>query len=115
MMGETRDRLAERAGTAAQDVVSKVQGVARETVSLALTEMRHRNLVRTGRNRLIFNRDALRAFANGNGQAVSVTTSITVLGKDRLLWVAFDRTLGGAAVPGIDRFTLVRRPPSPGK
>ena len=38
-------------------------GAARETISLALTELRHKNLVRTGRNRLIFNRDALRAFA----------------------------------------------------
>jgi uncharacterized protein (TIGR02246 family) len=50
-----------------------------------------------------------------DGQAVAVTTSVTVLGKDRLLWEASDRTLGGAAVPGTDRFTLVRRPPSPGK
>lgn len=41
--------------------LAQAVGAARETVSLALTEMRHRNLVRTGRNRLIFNRDALRA------------------------------------------------------
>ena len=52
--------------------LAQAVGAARETISLALTEMRHRNLVRTGRNRLIFNRDALRAFANGNGHAVSV-------------------------------------------
>jgi CRP/FNR family transcriptional regulator len=38
-------------------------GVARETVSLALTEMRHQNLVRTGRNQLRFNPDALRQFS----------------------------------------------------
>jgi CRP/FNR family transcriptional regulator, cyclic AMP receptor protein len=55
--------------------LAQAVGAARETISLALTEMRHRNLVRTGRNRLIFNRDALRAFAaNGahNGHAVNV-------------------------------------------
>src|SRR5687768_14045372 len=38
-------------------------GVARETVSLALTEMRHQNLVRTGRNQLRFNPEALRQFS----------------------------------------------------
>jgi CRP-like cAMP-binding protein len=43
--------------------LAQAVGAARETISLALTEMRHKNLVRTGRNRLIFNRDALRAFA----------------------------------------------------
>ena len=52
--------------------LAQAVGAARETISLALTEMRHLNLVRTGRNRLIFNRDALREFAgnghrNGNG------------------------------------------------
>ena len=34
-------------------------GVARETVSLALTEMRRLNLVRTGRNQLMYNPDEL--------------------------------------------------------
>jgi CRP/FNR family transcriptional regulator len=38
-------------------------GVARETVSLALTEMRLQNLVRTGRNQLSFDPEALRNFA----------------------------------------------------
>ena len=42
--------------------LAQAVGAARETISLALTEMRHRNLVRTGRNRLIFNREALRQF-----------------------------------------------------
>ena len=46
--------------------LAQAVGAARETVSLALTEMRHKNLVRTGRNRLIFNRDALRATLNGH-------------------------------------------------
>jgi uncharacterized protein (TIGR02246 family) len=50
-----------------------------------------------------------------DGQVVSVTNSVTILGKDQLLWEMFDRTLGGAAVPGTDSFTLVRRPPKPGK
>ncbi len=45
--------------------LAQAVGAARETVSLALTEMRHRNLVRTGRNRLIFNRDALRQHGLG--------------------------------------------------
>ena len=40
--------------------LAQAVGAARETISLALTEMRHRNIVRTGRNRLIFNRDTLR-------------------------------------------------------
>jgi uncharacterized protein (TIGR02246 family) len=50
-----------------------------------------------------------------DGKAVSVTTAITILGKDRLLWETFDRTLGGEAIPDTDRFTLVRRAPAPGK
>ncbi|MEA2710446.1 MAG: family transcriptional regulator, cyclic receptor protein [Phycisphaerales bacterium] len=43
--------------------LAQAVGAARETISLALTELRHKNLVRTGRNRLMFNRDALRTFA----------------------------------------------------
>ena len=46
--------------------LAQAVGAARETVSLALTEMRHKNLVRTGRNRLIFNREELRASLNGH-------------------------------------------------
>jgi len=37
-------------------------GVARETVSLALTQLRQQNLLRTGRNQLFFNPDTLRNF-----------------------------------------------------
>jgi CRP/FNR family transcriptional regulator len=37
-------------------------GVARETVSLALTQLRQQNLLRTGRNQLMFNPEALRNF-----------------------------------------------------
>ena len=42
--------------------LAQAVGVARETVSLALTEFRHQNLVRTGRNQLIFNTEALQQF-----------------------------------------------------
>jgi uncharacterized protein (TIGR02246 family) len=49
-----------------------------------------------------------------DGQSVSVTNAITILGKDRLQWETFDRTVGGEAISGTDRFTVVRRPPSPG-
>ena len=55
------------------------------------------------------------AGVRSDGQAVSLTNAITVLGKDRLLWETYDRTLGGEAIPETDRFTLVRRPPNPGK
>ena len=41
--------------------------MARETVSLALTEIRLKNLVRTGRNQLTFNPAALEQFASRNG------------------------------------------------
>jgi CRP-like cAMP-binding protein len=47
--------------------LAQAVGAARETISLALTEMRHRNVVRTGRNRLIFNREALRQLAGTAG------------------------------------------------
>jgi CRP-like cAMP-binding protein len=49
--------------------LAQAVGVARETVSLALTQLRHRNLLRTGRNQLTFNPEALRQFkckTNGN-------------------------------------------------
>ncbi|MGB7157301.1 MAG: Crp/Fnr family transcriptional regulator [Tepidisphaeraceae bacterium] len=44
--------------------LAQAVGVARETVSLALTEMRLKNLVRTGRNQLTFNPEALAQFAS---------------------------------------------------
>jgi uncharacterized protein (TIGR02246 family) len=50
-----------------------------------------------------------------DGQAVSVTTAITILGKDRFLWESFDRTLGGQAISDTDRFIVVRDAPEPGK
>lgn len=42
--------------------LAQAVGAARETVSLALTQLRQRNLLRTGRNRLFFNPDALQEF-----------------------------------------------------
>ena len=45
-------------------------GVARETVSLALTKLRRQNLVQTGRNRLIFNPLALQEFVNRRASTV---------------------------------------------
>jgi hypothetical protein len=62
-------------------------------------------------NRWVSNATGVRS----DGQTVSVTSAITVLGKDRLLWETFDRTLGGEVVPDTDRFTLVRRAPDPAK
>lgn len=44
-------------------------GAARETVSLALTQLRQKNLLRTGRNRLSFNRDALESFYKSQGNS----------------------------------------------
>jgi CRP-like cAMP-binding protein len=52
--------------------LAQAVGVARETVSLALTQLRHQNVLRTGRNQLFFSPEVLRKFvnrnANGNGQ-----------------------------------------------
>jgi CRP-like cAMP-binding protein len=52
--------------------LAQAVGAARETISLALTDMRRLNLVRTGRNRLIFNRDALRRHGNRVPQPAQV-------------------------------------------
>jgi CRP/FNR family transcriptional regulator len=49
--------------------LAEAVGAARETVSLALTQLRQQNLLRTGRNRLVFQPEMLREFANGNGTA----------------------------------------------
>lgn len=42
------------------DQLAQAVGVARETVSLALTQLRQKNLLQTGRNQLLFNPDTLR-------------------------------------------------------
>jgi CRP-like cAMP-binding protein len=43
--------------------LAQAVGAARETVSLALTQLRQKNLLRTGRNRLTFRPDALQIYA----------------------------------------------------
>ena len=50
-----------------------------------------------------------------DGLHASLTNIITRLGKDRASWKSVDRTIGGTAVPGFDEFTIVRKPPEPGK
>jgi CRP-like cAMP-binding protein len=54
-----------------QQLAQKV-GVARETVSLALAQLRRRNVLRTGRNQLIFSPQTLRNYRNGNAENASV-------------------------------------------
>jgi CRP/FNR family transcriptional regulator, cyclic AMP receptor protein len=46
--------------------LAEAVGAARETVSLALTQLRQRNLLRTGRNRLIFFPESLRTMGAVN-------------------------------------------------
>ena len=46
-----------------------------------------------------------------DGRHASVTNILKRLGKDRASWQSVDRTLGDVAMPGIDEFTLVRKPP----
>jgi uncharacterized protein (TIGR02246 family) len=50
-----------------------------------------------------------------DGRSASATNIITRLGPDRIGWESAERTLGGEAVPGIDRFIVVRKPPEPGR
>lgn len=53
--------------------LAQAVGAARETVSLALTQLRQRNLLRTGRNRLLFKPAALRPLCEPNGSAEHIT------------------------------------------
>jgi uncharacterized protein (TIGR02246 family) len=50
-----------------------------------------------------------------NGKHASATNIVTRLGKDRMSWQSAERTLGGAAIPGVDEFVVVRKPPEIGK
>ncbi len=43
--------------------LAQAVGAARETISLALTQLRQQNLLRTGRNQLFFNPDVLKKFS----------------------------------------------------
>jgi CRP/FNR family transcriptional regulator len=47
--------------------LAQAVGAARETVSLALTELRQQNLLRTGRNQLIFNPETLQRWFESRG------------------------------------------------
>ena len=47
----------------AHEQLAQAVGAARETISLALTHLREQNLLRTGRNQLFFNPDALQEFS----------------------------------------------------
>jgi uncharacterized protein (TIGR02246 family) len=48
------------------------------------------------------------------GKPVSATNIVTRLGKDRMSWQSVDRTIGGAAIAGVDEFVVVRTPPKAG-
>mgnify|MGYP005819309109 CR=1 FL=1 len=48
-----------------------------------------------------------------DGKIATATQILTRLGRDRVGWKSQDRTLGGEAVPDIEEFTLVRKPPEP--
>jgi hypothetical protein len=50
-----------------------------------------------------------------DGQPASATNIVTRLGKDRIGWQSVDRTLGSSAIPGVNEFTVVRKPPDAGK
>jgi uncharacterized protein (TIGR02246 family) len=50
-----------------------------------------------------------------DGQHASATNIMTRLSTDRASWKSVDMTIGGAAVPGIDEFIIVRKPPDPAK
>jgi uncharacterized protein (TIGR02246 family) len=62
-------------------------------------------------DRVIVKMSAIRS----DGQSASATSVITRLGPDRIGWEMTDRTLGGEVLPGIDQFTIVRKPPEPGR
>jgi CRP/FNR family cyclic AMP-dependent transcriptional regulator len=49
--------------------LAQAVGAARETVSLALTQLRQRNLLRTGRNQLFFDPQVLETFSRGGSSA----------------------------------------------
>ncbi|HEY8747815.1 MAG TPA: Crp/Fnr family transcriptional regulator [Tepidisphaeraceae bacterium] len=55
--------------------LAQAVGAARETVSLALTQLRQQHLLRTGRNRLTFNPAALRQFSDRRLEGASLEAS----------------------------------------
>jgi uncharacterized protein (TIGR02246 family) len=48
-----------------------------------------------------------------DGQPVSVTSVFAPLDPDRIGWQTVERSVGGVALPGFDRYILVRKPPQP--
>ena len=48
-----------------------------------------------------------------DGQPVTVTSVFTPLDPDRIAWQTVERTVGGVAVPGLDQYIVVRKPPQP--
>lgn len=48
-----------------------------------------------------------------DGKAASSTQIITRLAKDRIGWRSVDRVHGGVAIPDVEEFILVRKPPGP--
>lgn len=57
------------------DQLAQAVGVARETVSLALTQLRQANVLRTGRNQLTFQPEVLRSFASRTAAQTLETSS----------------------------------------
>jgi CRP-like cAMP-binding protein len=55
--------------------LAQAVGAARETISLALTQLRHQNLVRTGRNQLFFNPETLQQL-RGEFRAVAAVERV---------------------------------------
>lgn len=51
--------------------LAQAVGAARETISLALTQLRQRNLLKTGRNQLFFDPDVLRTIARREERATT--------------------------------------------
>jgi len=53
--------------------LAQAVGAARETISLALTQLRQQKLLRTGRNQLFFNPDVLEKFSRRGDEALTAT------------------------------------------
>jgi CRP-like cAMP-binding protein len=56
--------------------LAQAVGAARETVSLALTDLRKQNLLRTGRNKLFFDPRALRGLQDDKAPRVALAESV---------------------------------------
>jgi uncharacterized protein (TIGR02246 family) len=50
-----------------------------------------------------------------DGLPLSATNIVRRQGKDKMSWASMDRTVGGVAIPGVDEFMIVRKPPEVGK